>query len=162
VGDSVSGNLFDLGPRGRVIACAVFFGSEALLVATAGARSDRSYGFRMFPEASSITVHVSRRLADGTLVPIEKGRWHALDCSGAGHDFIWGKMVRSPAPWRLDASVPAPYGVESEVHRTRDALRWVLDNTPQDCETRALVAKVDARRNGRAPEEIDLEAARVP
>ena len=156
------GNLFDLGPRGRVIACAVFFGSEVLLIATAGMRSDRSYGFRMFPESSSITVHVSRRLADGTLVPIEKGRWRARDCGGEEHDVVWGKMVRSPAPWRLDSPVPAPYGVESEVHRTRDALQWVVDHTPQDCETRALVAKIDTRRNGRAPEEIDLEAIRAP
>jgi hypothetical protein len=162
VGDSVSGKLLDFGARGRTIVCAVFFGSEALLVATAGMRSDRSYGFRMFPEASSITVHVSRRLADGTLVPIERGRWHALDCNGGAHDIVWGRMVRPPAPWRLDAAVPAPYGVESEIHRTHDALRWVLDNTPQDCETRALVARVDARRNGRPPEEVDLEADRVP
>jgi hypothetical protein len=160
VGDSVSGNLFDLGPRGRVIACSVFFGSELLLVATAGMRSDRSYGFRMFPESSSITVHVSRRLGDGTLVPVEKGRWRARDCDGEAHDIVWSKMVRSPAPWRLDAPVPAPYGVESEVHRTRDALRWVALHTPEDCETRALVAKVDARRNGRPAEEVDLEASR--
>jgi hypothetical protein len=162
VGDSLSGNLLDLGPRGRTIACAVFFGGEAILVATAGMRSDRSYGFRMFPEASSITVHVSRRLADGSLVPIERGRWHALDCSGEGHDIVWSKMVRSPAPWRLDAPVAAPYGVDSEIHRTGDALRWVVDHTPQDCETRALVAKVDTRRNGRPPEEVDLEADRAP
>ncbi len=133
-----------------------------MLVATGGMRSDRSYGFRMFPESSSITVHLSRRLNDGTVVPVDKGRWRARDCSGEVHDIVWGKMVRSPAPWRLDLAVPAPYGVESEVHRTRDALRWVLDHTPQDCETRALVAKVDTRRNGRPPEEVDLEASRDP
>lgn len=155
-------NLLDLGPRGRTIACAVFFASEAVLIGTAGMRSDRSYGFRMFPEASSITVHVSRRLVDGTLVPIEKGRWRALDCRGEAHDVVWSKMVRPPAPWRLDGAVSAPYGIESEIHRTRDALRWVADHTPQDCETRALVAKVDARRNGRPPEEVDLEAIRAP
>ena len=154
--------MFELGPRGRVIACAVFFGSELLLVATGGMRSDRSYGFRMFPESSSITVHVSRRLADGTLVPIEKGRWSARDCNGEAHDIVWGRMVRSPAPWRLDAPVAAPYGVDSELHRTRDALRWVLDHTPQDCETRALVARVDTRRNGHPPEVVDFEASRGP
>jgi hypothetical protein len=152
--------LLDLGPRGRTIACAVFFGTEAVLVATAGMRSDRSYGFRMFPESSSITVHLSRRLADGTLVPVEKARWQARDCSGSPHLILWGKMVRSPAPWRLDAPVGAPYGVDSEVHRTVDALRWVLDHATDDCETRALVAKIDARRNGRPPFEIDVEATR--
>jgi hypothetical protein len=154
--------LLDLGPRGRTWLCALFFGAEALLVATAGMRSDRSYGFRMFPESSSITVHVSRRLSDGTLVPIERGRWEARDCEGASHAFVWGKMVRSPAPFRLDAPVGAPYGVESEIHRTSDALRWVLDHTPDDCETRALVARVEARRNGRQAYDVDLEAVRAP
>jgi len=154
--------LLDLGPRARTVACALFFGGEALLVATAGLRSDRSYGFRMFPESSSITVHVSRRLADGTLVPIEKNRWQARDCAGTAHPYLWGQMIRSTAPWRLDAPVAAPYGVESELHRTQDALRWVLDHTPDDCETRALVAHVEARRNGRPPTDVDLEALRAP
>ncbi len=153
--------MFDLSPRSRTLACALFFGGELLLVATAGMRSDRSYGFRMFPEASSITVHVSRRLADGTLVPIEKGRWQARDCSGEPHAFVWGKMVRFPAPARLDAPVGAPYGVESELHRTQDALRWVVDHAG-GCETRGLVARVDSRRNGRPADEIDLEANRAP
>ncbi len=155
-------SLLDLGPRGRVIACVLFFGTEAVLVGTAGMRSDRSYGFRMFPESSSLTVHVSRRLADGSLVPIERGRWDARDCAGQRHTFVWGKMIRPPAPFRLDAPVAAPYGVESELHRTRDAMRWVLDHTSDDCETRALVARVDARRNGREPVEVDLEAERAP
>jgi hypothetical protein len=155
-------SFLDLGPRGRTVACALFFGAEAILVATAGMRSDRSYGFRMFPESSSITVHVSRRLADGTLVPIEKGRWEARDCAGTTHTYVWSQMIRSPAPSRLDAPVAAPYGVESEIHRTNDALRWVLDHTPDDCETRALMARVESRRNGRSPVEVDLEAVRAP
>jgi hypothetical protein len=154
--------LLDLGPRGRAIACLVFFGSEAVLIATADLRSDRSYGFRMFPESSSITVHVSRRLSDDSVVPVEQARWKARDCSGAPHTIIWGKMVRSPAPWRLDAPVGAPYGIDSEVHRTRDALRWVLDHTPDDCETRGFVATIDARRNGQPATQVTVEAARDP
>jgi hypothetical protein len=154
--------LLDLGPRGRTIACAIFFGAEAVLVATATLRSDRSYGFRMFPESSSITVHLSRRLADGTLVPVEKGRWEAHDCSGGTHAFAWPRMVRFPAPARLDVPVGAPYGVESEIHRTEDAMRWVLAHVDDDCETRGLVARVEARRNGRPPYDVDLEAVRAP
>jgi hypothetical protein len=155
-------SLLDLGPRARTVACAIFFGGEALLIATAGLRSDRSYGFRMFPESSSIVVHLSRRLADGSVVPIERGRWDAKNCSGEHHAFVWARMVRAPAPNRLDAPVSAPYGVESEIHRTRDALQWVLDHTSDDCETRAFVAKIEARRNGRAPVEVDLEVDRAP
>jgi hypothetical protein len=152
--------MLDLGVRGRAVFCVLFFGSEAALVATAGMRSDRSYGFRMFPETSYVDVHVSRRLDGGRLVPIEAGRWQAHDCSGGVHAFVWDKMVRSPAPSRLDAHVGAPYGVESEVERTRDALRWVADHTPDDCETRALVAHVEPVRNGRPLDPIDLEVAR--
>jgi hypothetical protein len=149
--------MLDLGPRGRAVFCAAFFGGEAVLVLSAGARSDRSYGFQMFPETSSIVLHVSRRLDDGRVAPIENGRWQAKDCGGKPHSFAWGTMVRPPAPWRLDATVAAPYGVDSEVHRARDALRWVASHTPEDCETRAYVAKVQLRRNGRDLEPIDFE-----
>ncbi|HEY1693717.1 MAG TPA: hypothetical protein VGG39_16235 [Polyangiaceae bacterium] len=155
----------DLGERGRRAIpwlCGLFFGSELLLIATAGMRSDRSYGFRMFPESSTVEVHVSRRLGDGRTVPIEAGRWRAHDCSGGVHAFSWGRMVRFPAPSRLDAPVGAPYGVESEIHRTRDALAWVAAHTPQDCETRALVARVVPTRNGRVLDPVEFEAARAP
>jgi hypothetical protein len=140
--------------------CAIFFGSEALLIATADLRSDRSYGFRMFPESSMITVHLQRRMSDGSLVPVEQARWHARDCDGASHTFIWGKMVRAPAPWLLDRPVGAPYGVDSEIHRTKDALAWVLDHTPEDCETAGFVASIDARRNTRPPYTVSLEVNR--
>jgi hypothetical protein len=153
--------MFDLGPRGRAIVCAVFFGGEAILLATAGMRTDRSYGFRMFPESSSIVVHLSRRLSNGSLVAVgKKGHWDALDCAGGKHPFEWGKMVRFPAPARLEANVGAPYGIENEVQRTRDAMQWVADHTPDDCETRAFVATVDARKNGRPPYPIEIEVAR--
>ena len=154
--------MLDLGARGRTLFCALFFGGEAVLVATAGLRSDRSYGFRMFPESSVIVVHVSRRLDGGRQVPIEGGRWQAHDCSGGVHSFRWAEMVRYPAPAQLDATVGAPYGVESEVHRTRDALAWVAAHTPDDCETRALVAHIEVRRNGRELEPVDAEVARAP
>ncbi|HEY6461582.1 MAG TPA: hypothetical protein VIY73_15550 [Polyangiaceae bacterium] len=154
--------MLDLGERGRTIACGLFFGSELLLIATAGMRSDRSYGFRMFPESSMVEVHVSRRLGDGRTVPIEAGRWQAHDCAGGVHAFSWGRMVRFPAPSRLDAPVGAPYGVESEIHRTRDAVAWVAAHTPQDCETRALVARVVPTRNGQALDAVDFEVTRAP
>ena len=144
-----------------MIACVIFFGAEALLIATAGMRSDRSYGFRMFPEASSLTVHLSRKLEDGTLERVEDGRWRTHDCSGTQYFVFWGKMVHAPAPSKLDVSVPAPYGVESEIHRTRDAMQWVLDHTKEDCETRALVAKIKVRRNGTTPYDVDVEVTRT-
>jgi hypothetical protein len=153
--------MLDFGPRGRTVFLALFFGSEAVLIGTATMRTDRSYGFRMFPESSSVTVHVQRRLDGATLVPIVENRWQANDCQGNAHQFMWNKMVRSPAPFRLDRSVGAPYGVENEVQRTADALRWVADHTPDDCETRAFVATVEARKNGRPLPDFSLEVARA-
>jgi hypothetical protein len=159
---SLGSFALDLGPRGRAALCAVFFGGEALLIATAGMRTDRSYGFRMFPETSSVTVHLSRRLDGGKLVPVEGNRWQARDCGGGVHGFAWGKLVRFPAPGKLDARVGAPYGVESEVARTHDAMVYVARNTPEDCETRALVAHVERVRNGRELEPVDVEVPRDP
>jgi hypothetical protein len=153
--------MLDLGPRGRTVFLALFFGSEAVLIGTATMRTDRSYGFRMFPESSNITVHVQRRLDGDQLVPIVDGRWQAHDCQSNPHQFTWNKMVRSPAPSRLDKPLGAPYGVENEVQRTADALRWVADHTPDDCETRAFVATIEARKNGRPLPETTLEVARA-
>jgi hypothetical protein len=150
----------DLTTRGRAVFCALFFGSEVLLFATAGLRTDRSYGFRMFPEASTITVHVSRRLRDGSVVPVVGGTWTPQGCDGPPHPFVWGKMVRFPAPGRLDALVGAPNGVDNEVQRAHDALAWVAAHTPEDCETRAFVAHVEALRNGQPVAPIDFEVPR--
>jgi hypothetical protein len=150
----------DLTKRGRAVFCVIFFGSEVVLVATAGLRTDRAYGFRMFPEASAITLHVSRRLQDGTVVPLTGGSWTPHGCEGAPHTFVWGKMVRFPAPWKLDAPVGAPYGVDNEVQRARDGLAWVAAHTPEDCETRAFVAHVEAVRNGRPEAPVDFEVPR--
>ncbi|HEY8089384.1 MAG TPA: hypothetical protein VIF09_16100 [Polyangiaceae bacterium] len=152
--------MLDLGPRGRTIVCSLFFGSELVLVATAGMRSDRSYGFRMFPEASTIRMHLARRAADGRVIPVEAGRWQAHDCSGGVHAFSWGAMVRFPAPARLDVEVGAPYGVESELHRARDAVQWVADHTPDDCETRGFVVHAVPTRNGTVLDAVDFEVPR--
>lgn len=150
----------DLSKRGRAVFCAIVFGSEVVLVATAGMRTDRSYGFRMFPEASTITLHVSRRLADGTVVPVTGGTWTPRGCGGSPHAYVWGRMVRFPAPGKLDVPVGAPYGVENEVQRARDALAWVAAHAPGDCETRAFVAHIEPVRDGRPLAPIDLEVAR--
>ncbi len=141
---------------------AVFLVVDAALIGTAGLRADRSYGFRMFPEASTVSVHVSRRLDGGRVAPIEGGRWEAMDCAGSRHKLAWSRMVRSPAPWRLDAELGAPYGVEASVAEVRGALDYVATHTPEDCETRALVAEVTTRRNGGPPSVVTFEASRSP
>jgi hypothetical protein len=151
--------MVDLAPRGRAVFAVVFLVAQGVLIATAGGRSDRSYGFRMFPETSSIVVHVARRLDDGREAPIVNGRWDARDCAGATKTFVWGRMVRPPGPARLDGPSGAPYGVESGVARTKDALAWVAAHSG-DCETRAFVAHVELKKNGVPSGAVDLEASR--
>jgi|SRR4051812_14787588 hypothetical protein len=155
--------VLDLGPRARRWLCGLLFGGEGILVATAPLRSDRSYGFRMFQEWSSVTVHLSRRLRDGRVVPVEStGRWQARDCRGQPHRFGWAKMVHAPAPHRLDVPGNAPYGIEDQVRRTAAAMRWVAAHTGDDCETAALIAHLAARQNLRRRPPIRLEVARGP
>jgi hypothetical protein len=151
--------MLDLGRRGRTAICAVFFGSEALLIATAGLRSDRAYGFRMYPESSTIVLQVSRRLQSGETVPILDNRWQATDCDGKLHAFNWRKFARYPAPSRLDEKFSVGYGVDNGVERSRDLVRWVADHTPLDCETQAFVVHLEATRNGRSVEPVDFEVA---
>jgi hypothetical protein len=78
------------------------------------------------------------------------------------HLVVWPKLVHSPAPAKLGSWVAAPYGVESEVHRTRDAMEWVLHHVKEDCETVALVAKIKARKNDRPAEDLVVEVPRAP
>ena len=155
--------LESIGKRGRAFVCVVFFGGEALLIGTAKMRSDRSYGFQMFPESSTVTTCTSRGGSrDGRgKSRSRRGFWQANDCSGAPHPFVWQKMVRAPAPWRLDAPVGAPYGTESEVHRAREALRWVTEHTPDDCETQSFAAEVYLHKNGRSTGSVTFEVEHV-
>ena len=84
-------------------------------------------------------------------------------CSLRRAAMLWGSATDwsgNPAPGQLDMPIGAPYGVESEVHRTRDALTWVAAHTPDDCETRALVARIEPRKNGRMLDPVEWEAAR--
>jgi hypothetical protein len=153
----------ELGPSGRVAFTLVFLASEAVFIATAGARADRSYGFRMFPESSSVSVHLRRRLKDGSVVPLDAaGRWEARDCKGVAHAFAWASYVRPPAPWRLDANIAAPYGVEASLEQVRGALAYVSARAADDCQTTAFVADVTMRKNGGDPVTVTAEAAHGP
>lgn len=129
----------------RIVFAVVWIGLQIGLVATAGRRPDGAFGYRMFPEASTIKVVLSRELADGRRVHVENGLW--TDATHRRH-FDWFERVPY---WRLDAEMNASYGSAAQLDRLQHALDDVASHLDGDIETRRLVAEVMVRRNGREP-----------
>lgn len=129
----------------RIVFAVVWFGLQIGLVATAGRRADGAFGFRMFPEASTMKVSLFREVADGRRVHVENGLW--TDATHRRH-FDWFERVRY---WRLDAEMNAGYGSAAQLDRLQHALDDVASHLDGDIETRRLVAEAMVRRNGREP-----------
>jgi hypothetical protein len=142
--------LLDLGPRARVVFAACWIAGQGVLVASAGARTDHIFGFRMFPEASTIQIHLSRQV-NGRLVAAPGGEWSARDATGQLRHFSWRDRVRDPVLSSLDERVFASYGVDAQLARLQQALDDVADHVPEDAETQQLLADVVVRRNGHDP-----------
>lgn len=149
----------DLGTRARVAFAACWLAGQAALVLTASARPDAVFGFRMFPEASTLEIHLSREIA-GRLVPVPGGEWSARDVSGQLRHFSWHDRVRDPVLSSLDARAFAAYGADAQLARLARALDDVADHLPEDAETIRLRADVVVRKNGREPVTTTLESHR--
>jgi hypothetical protein len=153
--------VLDLGPRSRIAFAACWIVGQAALVLTASARADGIFGFRMFPEASTIEIHLARQVR-GQLVVAPAGEWSARDAAGQLRHFSWHDRVRDPALASLDAPVFASYGVDAQLARLRRALQDVADHTPEDAETERLHADVTVWRNGRGPVTLMAESGSRP
>jgi len=95
------------------------------------------FGFQMFPESSEWRADIVRVTTDGSRVPIEEP-W-------AG--YAWNTLVRGRglgSPWRRHH---ADAGVDNQLAFLDEALTWVAANTPDDHETRRLVATVTVWHN---------------
>lgn len=149
--------MLDLGPRGRVAFAASWIALQATLVLTAGARTDRAFGFRMFAEASTIDVRLAR-VVHGAVVAAPRGEWSAHDATGQLRHFAWHDRVRDPVLASVDLPVFASYGVDAQLARLQRALDDVADHIPEDGETQRLRAVVVVRRNGEDPGERILES----
>lgn len=130
----------------------VAFGTAWILgqvgvVLSAGARPDHAFGFRMFPEASTIQVRLSRETATGT-APAPGGEWSARDALGQLRHFSWRDRVKDPVLSQLDARVFASYGVDAQLAHLERALDDVAKHTPEDSETLRLRADVAVSKNG--------------
>lgn len=151
--------MLDLAPRSSaaVILAGAWLAGQAALVLTAGQRADRIFGFRMFPEASTLEVHLARETRDGER-PAPGGEWSARDASGQLRHFSWHDRVRDPVLSSLDARVFASYGAGTQLARLQRALDDVADHVPEDAETRKIVAHVTVWHNGRDPVRSTLES----
>ena len=147
--------MLDLRPTARVAFAFFWVFGQAALVLTAGLRADHILGFRMFPEASTMEIHLWREV-DGRWVRAREGEWSAHDGSGQLRHFSWRDRVRDPVLGSLDERVFASYGVDAQLARLQRALDDVADHVPEDSETQRLRADVRVWKNGRAPATVTL------
>jgi hypothetical protein len=141
----------------RVVFAVLWIAGQLALVLSAGARPDHIFGFRMFPEASTLEIHLWRETTGGR-IRAARGEWSARDATGQLRHFSWRDRVRDPILSSVDARVFASYGVDAQLARLGHALDDVADHVPEDAETRRLVAEVVVRRNGGEPRTIVLSS----
>jgi hypothetical protein len=127
------------------------------LILSAPLRSDRIFGFRMFPEASTLEIHLARELR-GRTIPAPRGEWRAPDRAGILHEFAWRDRIHDPVLGALDARSFASYGAETQLARLQRALDDVADHIPDDTETARLQADVLVWKNGREPVTVSLSS----
>jgi hypothetical protein len=156
------GELFDLKPKSRAAFVIAFLGLELMAIAWGLRAPDHVLGFQMFNESSRLNVQLFRevqRKRRRVLVPVLDGKWQARDAAGALRDFSWQDRVKYEPLSRLGVWVHASYGLSAQLFRLQAALDDVASHIPDDTQTRALVAVVEATHNGR-PETIRLRADR--
>ncbi len=112
----------------------------------------------MFPESSTITIHLVRETPSG-VVSVVNGEWTAKDDRGLPRRYAWTDRVKDPVLRNLDVTVNAAYGAAAQLHRLKAALDDVLAHS-DDQETKALVATVSVSINGREPHDVVLRSAR--
>jgi hypothetical protein len=148
--------VLHVGPVGRVAFAVLWISGQTALVLTAPLRPDRAFGFRMFPEASVMEIHLLREVA-GVRSPVAHGEWSARDRSGQIHHFSWHDRVHDKILAAVDTQpFFASYGLDAQLARLQQALDDVADHIPADAETTRLGAEVIARKNGREPGTVTL------
>jgi hypothetical protein len=156
--------VIDLGPRARLVFAATWLAAQATLVATGNLRADHAFGFQMFSEASTLSVHLERRVDSMTgpgtaLVDVRDGEWTARDARGLVHHFSWRDRVKDQGLATFDATIFASYGEAAQLARLQAALDDVARHIEGDTETRALAADVTVRKNGGEAFVVHLESA---
>lgn len=155
----------EMGPRARLAIAGVYLALQAALVLSAERRPDRAFGFRMAAESSTVVVALSRELRapEGAtdavvVVSVKDGEWVAHDGTGKPRRIEWRDRVHEPELATFDTAVDATAGAVATVARLQAALDDVATHTPDDTETRALLADIVVQRNGREPYAVHLRS----
>jgi hypothetical protein len=159
----MQGSLLELGPRARAVFVVLYVLALCSVVAFGQVTPDHVFGFQMFNESSSLRIELWREVRDarGTrLMPTRDGVWRARDARGNPHVVRWNERVRRGPIARIGERVHASYGLDAQLFRLQHALDDRVLHLDQDRETRALVAVVDATRNGRELPRMRLRAER--
>lgn len=155
--------MFELGRKARLAFVVLFLGLQLGLVLTADLRPDRTFGFRMFNESSSLKFELYRELRTRRgrrRVPVPEGAWQARTRAGTRGEFRWTDRVRFGSLTRPAEFVHAPYGLDAQLFRLQKALNDVAAHIPEDTETLALIAVVHTRKNGRDTGSLTLRGTR--
>jgi hypothetical protein len=131
----------------RLAFAAVWVIAQLALIVTAASRPDGAFGFRMFPESSTIAVQLARVVPDRDLpVDVQGGVWIARDRQGRAHRFSWADYDADGARV-LGYTVVASYGAAAQLARWQAALDYVARRLDGDAETQELIADVTVRQN---------------
>jgi hypothetical protein len=156
--------VLDLGPGARLAFASAYLATQCVLVATAGKRPDHAFGFRMFAESSTMRVELLREVdapsGHGVIaIGASSGTWTARDRGGLVHRISWRDRVRDPLLSTFGTTIEASYGIAAQLARLQAALDDVATHTPDDDETRRLVADITVRKNGHEPTVVRLVRA---
>lgn len=138
---------------------------QSTLIATAGARPEHAFGFRMFGEASTISYSLFRlvRDPDGRIreVRCENGRYSV---QGRGTDrlfFDWHDWVKTRGLGSFDREIFASYGVAAQRARLQAAVESFAGQIRGDHETLRFVLRGYTSRNGGPKESFAFESPPV-
>jgi hypothetical protein len=155
-----SGPRAQLAPNLRIAFAVAWIVAQLVLVLTASRRPDAAFGFRMFPESSTISVSLARSVMGPAGValrlPVHDGTWSAHDREGVPHVFSWKERVRRPELSTFDVEMSASYGAAAQLARWQAALDDVARHVALDAETGRLFLDVTIRRNGQEPRVVHL------
>jgi hypothetical protein len=153
--------VLHVGPRARVAFAACWIAVQGGLVVTAPLRPDHVFAFRMFAEASTMEIHLTREVG-GLRVNAPRGEWSARSRSGQLRHFSWRDRVRDGTLAAVDTRVFASYGIDAQLARLQHALDDVVDHVPDDAETTRLGATVVVWKNGGNPTPVTLSSHARP
>lgn len=139
----------------------VFFGLELGGIAWGQRAPDHALGFQMFNESSRLSIKLFREVkkkGKRVRVPLPDGTWRAPDRDGNLRHYAWTDRVKTRPLYSLGKSQHASYGLDAQLFRLQAALDDFVNHLPDDTTTLALIAEVEAVKNGKPAPLVTLRA----